>query len=75
VAQAQKIATLIPVRVRTLIPAALELKTITFLKRLLKKSGRSSQNPRDFLEAYTVDDYDLIKEHVEDSLDLFALCQ
>ena len=75
VTQAQKFATLIPVRLRHLIPAALEMKVITLLKRLLKKSWRSSQNTRDFLEAYTIHDYDLIKEHVEDSLDLFALCQ
>jgi hypothetical protein len=61
--------------VRHLIPAALEMKTITFVKRLLKKSQRSSQNTLDFLEDYTLHDYDLVKEHVEDSLDLFALCQ
>jgi len=74
VKQAQKFANLIPLNLRRLIPVSLETWMITLLKTLLKKP-HSSQNTRDFLEAYTIHDYHLVKEHVEESLDLLAICK
>jgi len=45
--------------------------TLAFLRRAV--SGRSSK--QSFVGAYSLDDFHVVKEHVEDSLDLLAICR
>ena len=63
-----------PLNLRKLIPESLKSVIIKTLNGIVRGNQRN-KNDRDFLNRYSVKDYYVIKNNVEESLDLLGICK
>lgn len=59
---------------RRLLPPALETRLVTWVKKLMQTPSRALTD-QDFLNKYGIHDYTIMTEHVDESLDLIAVCR
>jgi hypothetical protein len=67
-----KIISLDPLNFRKIIPQSLKLMIIKILTKFIKEEKKDKEN---FFKEYDVNDYYVIKENLEDSLDLLGICK
>ena len=68
----QKWIALDPLNVRRLLPFSFEHFVRIVLRKLFRKERHHNQ---EFLKMYTINDYFLVKDQVDDCLDLLAICR
>lgn len=72
--QIQKFVDIDLLNLRKLLPASYETRFVTWLKQFLKRKHASgTQNT--YMKTYRVEDYFLVKDDIEKSLDLLAICR
>lgn len=74
VEQAQRFAALDPLNLRRWLPPAWETWIVTLVKNLLRPE-QTSEAGEDFLNKYSVDDYCLTQQALDESFDLLARCK
>ncbi len=73
VEQILRINSLDPLYLRNLIPEQFKPKIIALLKKIVVRN-RNNQNKKGFLQQYTLKDFYITKNDVENSMDLLAVC-
>jgi len=73
VKQILRINSLDPFRLRRLIPESLKPKIIDLLKRMIRVNNESENNKK-YFEKYKIKDFSIIKDNLEQSLDLLGIC-
>ena len=73
VRQILRISSFDPLYLRNLIPEQFKPKIISALKKIVGRNRRS-KNDKDFLQKYTLKDFYITKNDVENSLDLLGIC-
>lgn len=74
VKQVQKLVDRDLFHLRRLLPPGLETCLATWLKKL-RKNPSHALTDQDYLNTYEIHDYTIMTEHVEESLDLIAVCR
>jgi SAM-dependent methyltransferase len=74
VEQAQRLAALDPLNLRSCLPPAWETRLVTLVKSILRPR-QTSEMDEDFSQTYNLDDYYLTQQAIEESFDLLARCQ
>jgi len=73
--QIQKFVDIDPFHLRRLLPAAYETRLVNYLKRIFRKEQQPGEHGDEYLQKYSIRDYYLIQEKLEESLDIFAICK
>jgi SAM-dependent methyltransferase len=72
VRQSQRLVSLDPLYIRRIIPAALKRRFIKFMKRISNPQN-DNKNDKEFIQRYGLADFYIIKENINDSLDLLGV--
>ena len=75
VRQIRRIDSYDPLRLRRLFPSRLQPALIRAAKMLFGKKRKASRGPADFREKYDVNDFHVIEDDLEESLDLLGVCR
>ncbi|HPQ42879.1 MAG TPA: class I SAM-dependent methyltransferase [Syntrophales bacterium] len=73
VEQIKRINSLDPLYVRNLIPEQFKPQVIDFLKKIVARN-RNNENKNNFLQQYTLKDFHITQNDVEDNIDLLGVC-
>lgn len=74
VKQIQKLVDRDRFHLRKLLPPALETRLVTWVKKFMKTPSYALID-QDYLNKYGIHDYTIMTEHVDESLDLIAVCR